>query len=214
MNSQWLGLLNCSFLEIHVGSQWLGLLNYPLLKIHEIHVSSQWLGLLNCSFLEIHKSPQAPQIHRSTEPGSSPDLLDLSYAAMQILTVLIYCFYRQFLIQHAHAVKNQTWLSQSHLFRTLTLVPNQIWLCRWFRLLNLPKGKSLGRSKPATSSYAQALQHTMRKTSTISKSYWTAFYRNKMSTTRCEWVRLFISWLVQSAYNSVRSRCWEINYII
>ncbi len=26
-----------------------------------------------------------------------------------------------------------------------------------FSLLNLPKGKSLGRSKPATSSYAQAL---------------------------------------------------------
>ena len=51
-----------------------------------------------------------------------------------------------------------------------------------FSLLNLPKGKSLGRSKPATNSYAQALQHTMRKTSTISKSYWTAFYRNKMST--------------------------------
>ena len=51
-----------------------------------------------------------------------------------------------------------------------------------FALLNLPKGKSLGRSKPATSSYAQALQHTMQKTSTISKPYWTAFYRNKMST--------------------------------
>jgi len=31
-----------------------------------------------------------------------------------------------------------------------------------FSLLNLPKGKSLGRSKPATSSYAQALQHTVR----------------------------------------------------
>jgi hypothetical protein len=31
-----------------------------------------------------------------------------------------------------------------------------------FSLLNLPKGKSLGRSKPATSSYAQALQHTIR----------------------------------------------------
>ena len=30
-----------------------------------------------------------------------------------------------------------------------------------FALLNLPKGKSLGRSKPATSSYAQALQHTV-----------------------------------------------------
>ena len=31
-----------------------------------------------------------------------------------------------------------------------------------FSLLNLPKGKSLGRSKPATNSYAQALQHTVR----------------------------------------------------
>ena len=153
-----------------MGSQWLGLLNYPLLEIHEIHVSSQWLGLLNCSFLEIHKSPQAPQIHRFTEPGSSPDLLDLSYAAMQILTVLIYCFYRQLLIQHAHAVKNQsvhnlTYSAHSHLCRT------RFDCAAGFALLNLPKGKSLGRSKPATSSYAQALQHTVRKTSTISKPY-------------------------------------------
>ena len=30
-----------------------------------------------------------------------------------------------------------------------------------FSLLNLPKGKSLGSSKPATSSYAQAPQHTV-----------------------------------------------------
>ncbi len=30
-----------------------------------------------------------------------------------------------------------------------------------FSLLNLPKGKSLSRSKPATSSYAQAPQHTV-----------------------------------------------------
>ena len=29
-----------------------------------------------------------------------------------------------------------------------------------------------------------------------------------------EWVRLFISRQVQSAYNSVRSSSWEINYII
>ena len=123
MNSQWLGLLNCSFLEIHVGSQWLGLLNYPLLKIHEIHVSSQWLGLLNCSFLEIHKSPQAPQIHRSTEstePGSSPDLLDLSYAAMQITHSALILLCRQLLIQHAHAVKNQSRLSISLIPHTHT----------------------------------------------------------------------------------------------
>jgi hypothetical protein len=50
--------------------------------------------------------------------------------------------------------------------------------------------------------------------STISKPYWTAFYRNKLSTTRCEWVMLFISWQVQSAYNSVRSRSWEITTIV
>ncbi len=89
----------------------------PLLKIrkiHVIHVSSQWLSLLSVLSSKDPRSPrgpQAPQIHRSTEstePGSSPDLLDLSYAAMQILTVLIYCFYRQLLIQHAHAVKNQS----------------------------------------------------------------------------------------------------------
>ncbi len=30
-----------------------------------------------------------------------------------------------------------------------------------FSLLNLPKEKSLGRSKPGTSSYAQAPQHTV-----------------------------------------------------
>jgi hypothetical protein len=40
-----------------------------------------------------------------------------------------------------------------------------------FSLLNLPKGKSLGRSKPATNSYAQAPQHTVWKTPTISKPY-------------------------------------------
>ncbi len=37
-----------------------------------------------------------------------------------------------------------------------------IWICAAdFSLLNLPKGKSLGCSKPATSSYAQAPQHTV-----------------------------------------------------
>ena len=124
VNSQWLGLLNCSFLEIHVGSQWLGLLNYPLLKIHEIHVSSQWLGLLNCSFLEIHKSPQAPQIHRSTEstePGSSPDLLDLSYAAMQIThSALILLL--QAAPDSTRSRSEESVCSQSHLFHTLTLM--------------------------------------------------------------------------------------------
>ena len=55
----------------------------------------------------------------------------------------------------------------------------------YFSLLNLPKGKSLGCSKPATSSYAQAPQHTVWDDFyyCISKPYWTAFSRNKMSTT-------------------------------
>ena len=152
-------------------------------------MSSQWLSLLSVLSSKdpwSPRGPQAPQIHRSTEstePGSSPDLLDLSYAAMQILTVLIYCFYRQLLIQHAHAVKNQsvhnlTCPAHSHLCGLDLTYSTHSHLCGTrfdcaadFSLLNLPKGKSLGRSKPATSSYAQALQHTMRKTSTISKSY-------------------------------------------
>ncbi len=62
-----------------------------------------------------------------------------------------------------------------------------------FSFAQLAKRKSLGRSKPATNSQAQAPQHTVWNISTISKSYRTAFHRNKMSTTRCEWVRLFIS---------------------
>ncbi len=74
-----------------------------------------------------------------------------------------------------------------------------------FSFAQLAKRKSLGRSKPATNSQPQALQHTVWNVSTISKPYWTAFYRNKLSTTRCEWVRLFLSWRVQSAFNSVRS---------
>ncbi len=83
-----------------------------------------------------------------------------------------------------------------------------------FSFAQLAKRKSLGRSKPATNSQAQALQHTVWNVSTISKPTWTAFYRNKLSTTRCEWVKLFISWQVQSAYNSVRSRCWEITAVV
>ena len=57
-----------------------------------------------------------------------------------------------------------------------------------FSFAQLAKRKSLGRSKPATNSQAQApqRQHTVWNISTISKSYRTAFYRNKLSTTRCE----------------------------
>ncbi len=82
-----------------------------------------------------------------------------------------------------------------------------------FSFAQLAKGKSLGRSKPATNSQIQALQHTVWIIFTISKPYWTAFYRNKMSTTRCEWVRLFIS--RQSSLHIVAwERCWEITAVL
>ena len=130
-------------------------------------MSSQWLSLLSVLSSKDPRSPrgpQAPQIHRSTEstePGSSPDLLDLSYAAMQILTVLIYCF-AQAAPDSTRSRNVESVCSQSHLSRTLTLVRFRFDCAADFSLLNLPKGKSLGRSKPATSSYAQALQHTVR----------------------------------------------------
>ena len=55
-----------------------------------------------------------------------------------------------------------------------------------FSFAQLAKRKSLGRSKPATNSQAQALATHCVEYSTISKSYRTPFYRNKLSTTRCE----------------------------
>jgi len=100
----------------------------PLLKIHEIHVGRQWLSLLNLPSSkdpQDPRGPQDPQIHRSTEstePGSSPDLLDLSYAAMQITHSALILLCRQLLIQHAHAVKNQSRLSISLLPHTHTCV--------------------------------------------------------------------------------------------
>ncbi len=72
-------------------------------------------------------------------------------------------------------------------FMTLQLLHSEFPYCAAnFSFAQLAKRKSLGRSKPATNSQAQALQHTVWNISTISKSYRTAFYRNKMSTTRCE----------------------------
>ena len=124
-----------------------------------IHVSSQWLSLLSVPSSKDPQDPRGPrdpQIHRSTEPGSSPDLLDLSYAAMQTLTMLIYCFYRQLLIQHASRNVESVY-SQSHFSAHSHLCRTRFDCAAGFALLNLPKGKSLGRSKPATSSYAQAL---------------------------------------------------------
>jgi hypothetical protein len=51
-----------------------------------------------------------------------------------------------------------------------------------FALLNLPKGKSLGRSKPATSSYAQALNCLMRnKISTTNVSELGYLFHDKSS---------------------------------
>jgi hypothetical protein len=47
-----------------------------------------------------------------------------------------------------------------------------------FSFAQLAKRKSLGRSKPATNSQAQALQHTVWNVSTISKPYWTAIEIN------------------------------------
>ncbi len=47
------------------------------------------------------------------------------------------------------------------LFRAVLLYSFILGCAADFSLLNLPKGKSLGRSKPATSSYAQAPQHTV-----------------------------------------------------
>ena len=90
-----------------MGSQWLSLLSLPSSRDpRDPREQSVARPTEPARFLRSTspRGPQAPQIHRSTEstePGSSPDLLDLSYAAMQILTVLIYCFYRQLLIQHA-----------------------------------------------------------------------------------------------------------------
>jgi hypothetical protein len=129
-------------------------------------VSSQWLSLLSVLSSKDPRSPrgpQAPQIHRSTEstePGSSPDLLDLSYAAMQIThSALILLL--QAAPDSTRSRSEESVYSQSHLSRTLTLVRFRFDCAADFSLLNLPKGKSLGRSKPATSSYAQAPQHTV-----------------------------------------------------
>jgi hypothetical protein len=56
-----------------------------------------------------------------------------------------------------------------------------------FSFAQLAKGKSLGHSKPATISQIKALQHTVWIILLYpSLTKLTAFYRNKMSTTRCE----------------------------
>ena len=73
--------------------------------------------------------------------------------------------------------------SQSHLSHTLTLVRFRFDCAADFALLNLPKGKSLGRSKPATSSYAQALQHTVWDDSYYIQALLNCLLWNKISTT-------------------------------
>ncbi len=103
-----------------------------------------------------------------------------------------------------------------HQYKTLKAVARAIAAVPLtFSFAQLAKGKSLGRSKPATKSQAQALATHCVEYYTISKSYRTAFYRNKLSTTRCEWVRLFISrqfslHLVAWDLDVKRSHLWYI----
>ena len=72
-----------------MGSQWLSLLSVPSSKDpRDPREQSVAKPTEPARFLRSTspRGPQAPQIHRSTEstePGSSPDLLDLSYAAVQ-----------------------------------------------------------------------------------------------------------------------------------
>jgi hypothetical protein len=68
------------------------------------------------------------------------------------------------------------------LSQNLCVVYIHILLCRWFRFAQLAKGKSLGRSKPATNSYAQALQHTVWDSYYI-QALLNCLMRNKISTT-------------------------------
>ncbi len=82
-------------------------------------------------------------------------------------------------------------ITKCHFFKCITVALPKCFSAA-LSLLNLLEN-SLGRSKPATR-LMEAQQHTVWNISTIFKPYWAAFYRNKMSTTRCEWVRLFISW--------------------
>ncbi len=63
---------------------------------------------------------------------------------------------------------------------TVIEIPCLVTICAAnFSFAQLAKRKRLGRSKPATNSQAQAPQHTVWNVTTISKSYRTAFYRNK-----------------------------------
>jgi hypothetical protein len=120
-------------------------------------VGSQWLSLLSVPSSKDPQDPRGPrdpQIHRSTEstePGSSPDLLDLSYAAMQI-THSALSIALQAAPDSTRSRSEESVYSQSHFFHTLTLVRFRFDCAADFSLLNLPKGKSLGRSKPATNS--------------------------------------------------------------
>jgi len=62
---------------------------------------------------------------------------------------------------HFRIPRNETVISKTDLYCSVSQ-SIRLYICAAvFALLNLPKGKSLGRSKPATSSYAQALQHTV-----------------------------------------------------
>jgi hypothetical protein len=76
---------------------------------------------------------------------------------------------------------------------------------RYFELCSICLREGLGRSKPAINPWNKH-NNTTVGISTISKPYWTVFYRIKWALQ--VWVSWAIySWQVQSAYNSVRSRC-------
>ncbi len=78
-----------------------------------------------------------------------------------------------------------------------------------FALLNLPKGKSLGRSKPETNSYAQALATHCVGFLLYPSSSELPLMRNKISTTNVsELGYLFHD--KSSLHNSLRSSSCEI----
>jgi hypothetical protein len=66
------------------------------------------LLLIQCRSTRSTKIHKIHRSTRSTEPGSPPDLTRSQLCSCaKLLTVLLYCFYRHFLIQHARAVENQ-----------------------------------------------------------------------------------------------------------
>ena len=148
-------------------------------------MSSQWLSLLSLLSSKDPRSPRGPQapqihrVHRTRFVSWSPRSQLCSNANTHSARLLLL----QAAPDSTRSRNVESVCSQSHLSRTLTLVRYRFDCAADFSLLNLPKGKSLGRSKPATSSYAQALQHTMRDDSYYIQALLNCLLWNKMSTT-------------------------------